>query len=225
MTKEPILVFDVNETLLDMQPVATILTRIFTRPDAFRLWFDQLLIYSETFALTKEPVSFSEMGKATFLMLADYYEVTLTKTEITEWQQAFASMPPYAEVTQALSTLKKAEFKLFTLTNNPVSVQKQQLSHCAIEHYFDGFYSTQAVESVKPDPLTYHHVEAALQIQPSDFMMIACHIWDTIGAAKVGWQSCFIKRPNNALLPLGPQPDLVFETLAEFAEFMITTYA
>ncbi|WP_297077367.1 haloacid dehalogenase type II [uncultured Enterococcus sp.] len=224
MTKKPILVFDVNETLLDMQPVATILTGIFHRPDAFRLWFDQLLIYSETFALTKEPVSFSDMGKATLLMLADYYEVTLTKTEITEWQQAFASMPPYAEVPQALSALKQAGFKLVTLTNNPVSVQKQQLSHGAIEHYFEDFYSTQAVESVKPDPLTYHHVETALQVEPSDFMMVACHIWDTIGASKVGWQSCFIKRPNNALLPLGPQPDLVFDTLAEFATYMVNLY-
>lgn len=225
MTKKPILVFDVNETLLDMQPVATILTGIFQRPDAFRLWFDQLLIYSETFALTKEPFSFSDMGKATLLMLADYYEITLTKTDLTKWQQAFASMPPYEEVPQALSTLRKAGFKLFTLTNNPVSVQKQQLSHGAIEHYFDGFYSTQAVESVKPDPLTYYHVENALQVESSELMMVACHIWDTIGAAKVGWQSCFIKRPNNALLPLGPQPDLVFDTLAEFAKFMITTYA
>lgn len=59
MVKKPILVFDVNETLLDMGPIAQVLKNISNDKHAMRLWFDQLLIYSETFSLAGEYLSFS----------------------------------------------------------------------------------------------------------------------------------------------------------------------
>lgn len=54
--------------------------------------------------------------------------------------------------------------------------------------------------------------------------MVACHIWDIVGAGKFGWQTSFIKRPENALLPVGIQPNFVFENLNDFASTLIEEY-
>jgi 2-haloacid dehalogenase len=51
--------------------------------------------------------------------------------------------------------------------------------------------------------------------------MVACHVWDTIGAAAAGWQSALILRPGNALLDVGPPPTYVGSNLNEIADQLI----
>ena len=54
-------------------------------------------------------------------------------------------------------------------------------------------------------------------------MMVAAHVWDTIGAQHVGFSGALITRPGNPPLPVDglPQPDLVASDLREFAEQLI----
>jgi 2-haloacid dehalogenase len=51
MPARPIIVFDVNETLLDLDALRPTFDRIFNDPAALRLWFANLITYSE--ALTR----------------------------------------------------------------------------------------------------------------------------------------------------------------------------
>jgi 2-haloacid dehalogenase len=46
-----ILVFDVNETLLDIEAMTPLFTQIFGDPRAVREWFGQLVVYSMTAAM------------------------------------------------------------------------------------------------------------------------------------------------------------------------------
>jgi 2-haloacid dehalogenase len=43
----PIIVFDVNETLMDLDSLNRTFERIFHDPAAMRLWFADLILYSE----------------------------------------------------------------------------------------------------------------------------------------------------------------------------------
>ena len=52
--ERPIIVFDVNETLLDLEAIRPVFDRIFNDPAAMRQWFAGLITYSE--ALTPQPV-------------------------------------------------------------------------------------------------------------------------------------------------------------------------
>ena len=53
MPERPIIVFDVNETLLDLQAIRPVLDRIFSDPAAVRLWFAGLITYSEALTLRR----------------------------------------------------------------------------------------------------------------------------------------------------------------------------
>jgi 2-haloacid dehalogenase len=67
-------------------------------------------------------------------------------------------------------------------------------------------------------------VAAALQIEPDGICLIACHVWDTIGAQAAGWQAALIQRPGNAPLEVGPQPDYIGDDLDEIADQLISRY-
>ena len=41
---------------------------------------------------------------------------------------------------------------------------------------------------------------------PAHICLIACHVWDTIGAGAVDWQSALILRDGNAPLDVSPSP-------------------
>ena len=49
--ERPIIVFDVNETLLDLEAIRPTFDRIFSDPAAMRLWFAGLITYSEALTL------------------------------------------------------------------------------------------------------------------------------------------------------------------------------
>lgn len=46
MATLPLIVFDVNETLLDLESMQPVFTRIFADKSAMRLWFANLILYS-----------------------------------------------------------------------------------------------------------------------------------------------------------------------------------
>jgi 2-haloacid dehalogenase len=67
-------------------------------------------------------------------------------------------------------------------------------------------------------------VAAALQLDPGDICLIACHVWDTIGALSAGWQAGLILREGNAPLDVGPQPGYVGQDLDAIADQLLERY-
>ncbi len=51
MAAPPLIVFDVNETLLDLETLEPTFQRIFGEKSAMRLWFANLILYSEALTL------------------------------------------------------------------------------------------------------------------------------------------------------------------------------
>ena len=76
----------------------------------------------------------------------------------------------------------------------------------------------------KPAPGAYRSVAAALGVDPADICLIACHVWDTIGAQSAGWQAGLILREGNAPLGAGPEPDYIGKDLDEIADQLIYKY-
>ena len=67
----PLIVFDVNETLLDLETLAPTLERIFAEKSAMRLWFANFILYSAALTVAGRYVPFTEIGAAVMKMLAD----------------------------------------------------------------------------------------------------------------------------------------------------------
>jgi len=225
MAKAPCIVFDVNETLLDLEAMSPIFERIFGDRHVMRLWFADLILYSEALTLANAYVPFTEIGAAAMQMLASARGISISADQKRELTDRFATMPPHREVPGALRRLRDAGFRLFTLTDNLLEIQTRQLENGGIVEYFERRFSVdQEVRRHKPAREAYAYVEAQLGAAPSNLMLIASHTWDTIGAVASGWQAALIKRVGNDVLGVGPQPDMVAEDLSQIAAQLIERY-
>ena len=102
MGKPEIIVFDVNETLLDLDSIRPVFDRIFREPDAMRLWFANLITFSEALTLAGVYVPFTDIGAAVLRMLASTMGKAIEGSDVAELTNRFASMPPHPEVPNAL---------------------------------------------------------------------------------------------------------------------------
>jgi 2-haloacid dehalogenase len=225
MAPRPIIVFDVNETLLDLETIRPTFDRIFDDPAALRLWFAGLITYSEALTLAGVYVPFTDIGGAVLRMLAATRGIVINDTDAAELTDRFASMPPHPEVPSALRRLRDHGFRLFTLTDNTLAISGRQLERAGVIELFERRFSVdETVKRHKPAPEAYHSVADELGIDPGDICLIACHTWDTLGAVTAGWQAALILREGNAPLDVGPQPDYIGRDLDAVADQLIERY-
>ncbi|MFZ0376975.1 MAG: haloacid dehalogenase type II [Solirubrobacteraceae bacterium] len=225
MSERPIIVFDVNETLLDLETIRPTFDRIFDDPAAMRLWFANLITYSEALTLADVYVPFTDIGAAVLAMLAATRGVTITDADAAELTDRFASMPPHPEVPAALRRLRDHGFRLFTLTDNTLEISGRQLEKGGVIDLFERRFSVdETVRRHKPAQEAYRSVASELEVDPGDICLVACHVWDTLGALAAGWQAALILRKDNAPLDVGPQPNYLGDDLDAIADQLIARY-
>jgi 2-haloacid dehalogenase len=168
MTALPALVFDVNETLLDLESVAPVFERIFGEARVMREWFAQLILYSEVLTLTGGYRPFGELGGAVLKMVGQTRDVAIGEADISALRDAIAGMKPHPEVAGALVRLQEAGFRLFTMTNNPRATAEAQLEAAGIADLFERRFSIDdGVQLYKPAPETYAAVAAEIGLPPA----------------------------------------------------------
>ena len=224
MSDLPLIVFDVNETLLDLETMAPTFERIFEDKSAMRMWFANLILYSAALTVARHYVPFTEIGAAVMQMLAATRGIQIKDADRKELAEKFSTMPPHAEVPGALRKLRGAGFRLFTLTDNLLEIQTRQLEHGGILDLFERRFSADGVKRHKPAPEAYAYVEKELRVRPAQLCLIACHTWDTLGAVAAGWEAALIKRVGNDVLGVGPQPQIVGNDLNDVADQLIARH-
>jgi 2-haloacid dehalogenase len=221
-----VIVFDVNETLLDLNTLSPFFGRVFADPGAMRLWFANLITYSEALTLADVYVPFTDIGSAVLAMLAAARGVVIRDADGAELTELFASMPPHPEVPAALRRLRDHGFRLFTLTDNTLAVSARQLERAGMIDLFERRFSVdETVRRHKPAREAYNSVARELGVRPGGICLVASHVWDTVGAVAAGWQAALILREGNAPLGVGPQPTYIGDDLDAIADQLIGRHA
>ena len=106
------IVFDCNESILDLATVTPVFQRLFGEPGAMRLWFRELITYSQALTIANVYVPFTAIGGAVLAKIAAPRGVKITAADRTELTDRFATMPPYPDVPGALRRLRQASIFL-----------------------------------------------------------------------------------------------------------------
>jgi 2-haloacid dehalogenase len=218
-----ICVFDVNETLLDIEFIAPLFQRLFGDRQVLREWFGELILYSDAISLAGPYATFFTLGQGILKMLGTIHHVSVRESDIDELRTRMLTMPAHPDVPAGLKQLKDANFRLVTLTNSPPDPETSPLKHAGIDGWFEKSFSIDRVRRFKPAPQVYHMVAEELGVPTSAICMVAAHVWDTIGAQSVGCSAALIARPGNAPLPVPglPQPQAVAPELPGVATQLI----
>lgn len=218
-----VLVFDVNETLLDIESLEPLFTRLFGNKGVLHEWFAQLVLYSEAVTLAELYVTFSQIGIGALRMLGAIHNVSIDHSDLEELKSRMRDLPPHSEVPRALQRLREADFRLVTLTNSAPDPQGNPLERTGLDQYFEHMFSVHNFRKFKPAPEIYRGVAESLGVEPAGMCMVAAHAWDTLGAQSTGWSGALIARPGNASLPVEglPQPDILAPDLTLVADEII----
>jgi 2-haloacid dehalogenase len=216
-----ILVFDVNETLLDLSALAPEFASVFGDAALLGEWFNQVILFAMGLTLANAYRTFGEIGVAALQMLADAEGAPLSEEQARRIAGGIRSLPPHPEVPGALQFLKDAGFRLVTLTNSPLAVVGAQMANAELQPFFERNFSVDTVRRFKPAPEPYRMVAEELAVEAGELWMIAAHAWDVGGAMQVGYRAAFVARPGKAPYPLFPKPAAIGGDLREVAEAIV----
>ena len=218
MTDSPgALIFDVNETLLDLAPLKkTVGAALGGRDDLLPLWFTTMLQYSLVDSLIGEYRDFAHVGVGALMMIGEKQGIKIDRdTAEQAIVEPIRNLPAHPDVSPALEALRSKGFTMAALTNSSRSGVGAQLTNAGIIDLFDHVISTEEVLAFKPDPRPYHYALGVIRAKPDETMMVAAHAWDLAGAKNVGLQTAFVARPGAVLYPNVERPDVVVADLAE----------
>jgi 2-haloacid dehalogenase len=213
-----VIAFDVNETLLDIGALDPLFERAFGSAALRAQWFAQMLQLAFVGGLTGRYVDFPGAQRAALTMLADMTGVGLDPEEGERIIDRMRRLPPHEDAAPALDRLRETDLTLVALTNSPLDVARDQLTHAGLADRFDAIYSADQVRALKPRPEPYHMVAESLDARAGDVRLVAAHGWDIAGALAAGCAAAFVRRPGKALSPLGDQPDIVGADLHDVAD-------
>ena len=131
MPKPTVIIFDVNETLLDLAPLKESVGKALGgREDLLPLWFSTMLHYSLVETLTGEYHSFGEIGTAALMMVAETKSIELAYDEAKEAiVTPLRSLPPHPDVVNGLKRdqqgwLSNRELNKFLRCRSRNAIQK-----------------------------------------------------------------------------------------------------
>ena len=221
--KPSVLVFDVNETLINFESMNTLFERIYGDRHVMREWLGHLIMYSMTITLSGLYVDYFSLGQGLLQMVGSIKGVKIRPEDLEEIKTAMMTMPAHPDVVEGLKLLKKSGYRMVTLTNSPPNPNgKSPLEQAGLGEYFEQQFSIETIRSYKPAQGVYHMVAQKLDVQPASCCMVAAHVWDTIGAQSAGFSAALITRPGNALLPISglPQPNFVATDLIHLGKIL-----
>ena len=222
MSSRPqLLIFDVNETLLDTAAINTAINEALGDAEAANSWFRTLLHYSLVETVSGGNNDFSEIAEACLEMTAKQHDKALVPEERRVILRKFRQLSSFKDVADGLYRLKNAGFLMVVLSNGNLEAINEQLDFAGINQFFDRIFSIQSIGKFKPHPATYAYVLDRMEIATDKAMMVAAHPWDVLGASRAGLQTAFISRPGKFNYPLAPSYDYSADDLMLLADQLI----
>jgi 2-haloacid dehalogenase len=217
------LVFDVNETLLDLKALDPHFEKVFGDAAIRQQWFSQFIQSALVSIVTNTYTTFGTIGKAALEMTAARKGLTLSEEDQRYILNGIVNLPPHKEVPKSLAKLKENGFTIAALTNSTKEVAEKQLQNAKIIQYFDKILSADEVKRLKPAKEAYEMAARNFGVKTNDIRLIAAHAWDIAGALRAGCAAAFIARPGMVLDPLVIPPDIIGKDLQEVAKKIIST--
>jgi 2-haloacid dehalogenase len=220
--KPKVIVFDVNETLLDLDTMRSSIGKTLNgNEELTALWFSTMLHHSLVTTVTGDYQDFGKIGVAALMMVAQNEGISITQEQATTAiKTPLLSLPAHPDVKASLSALKTLGYKVVSLTNSSNAGVKTQFANAGLTEYFDERMSIEDIKVYKPDLRAYAWALKNLGVKPEEALMVAAHGWDVAGAKAAGMQTAFIARPGKALYPLAPKPDYIVKDLNELVAIL-----
>jgi 2-haloacid dehalogenase len=196
-----LLVFDVNETLSDLSPMAQRCEEVGAPRHLATSWFAGVL--RDGFSLTAVGVNeqFATIAAESLRVSLSAHELACsTEDAVQHVMEGFSQLPVHPDVVEGVAALAGLGIRLVTLSNGSTSVAESLLDRAGISGHFEALLSVEDAPLWKPAAAAYGHALERCAVDPADAMLVAVHPWDIDGASRAGLSTAWINRSG------GPYP-------------------
>ena len=207
------LLFDVNETLLDLNGLRPHFALALGSAELMGEWFARLLHRSLLANQLDRYEPFDDLAVEALLVVARRRHLELGPDGARRVVDAMGELPPHPEVPEALGLLRRHGYVMVAVSNNSGRVLTQQLQFAELAGLFDVVFSVDEVGRFKPAADVYQTAAAEAGVGPAAALMVAAHDWDILGARYAGLPGVFVSRPGAVWSLADPPPRLVVSDL------------
>jgi len=214
-----LLIFDVNETLSDMSPMAKRFEDVGAPAHLATTWFAGLL--RDGFALTAVGSSDTFAHIAAESLTVGFHGVPLNRgaaDAVSHIMEGFLGLPVHADVPDGIVALGGLGIRLVTLSNGSASVAEALLDRAGIREHFERLLTVEDAGRWKPAPEAYAYALQQCALNPEDAMLVAVHPWDIDGASRAGLATAWVNRTGGPYPEYFEAPDLRALSLTDLAE-------
>ena len=218
MPLQPV-VFDVNETLLDLSALDPLFADAFGDKSVRRVWFAQTLANSNVATILGRFEPFDAMAQAALEMTARKRGLALDEERARRIMRGLLALPAHGDAIAGLTMLRDAGFHLSVLAQAPIALLEEQLTRAKLRGFFDPLLSASDFRAFKPSLAIYDAARERLGGERP--ILIASHDWDIAGAMNAGWDAAYLARHGSSLNPLDPPPTFSAPDLRSLASILI----
>lgn len=213
-----VIVFDVNETLSDMSPMAARFADVGAPEHLAKLWFASLL--RDAFALTAAGTAegFATLADGALRTVLAGVDLDRDVDGAVEHVLAgFMELSVHDDVPDGVRALRADGLRLTTLSNGSASVAEGLLGRAGLRDEFERILSVEQAGVWKPAPGSYAYAARECGADPADMVLVAVHPWDIDGAARAGLATAWINRTGAPYPGYATPPDHTVAGLDELA--------
>jgi 2-haloacid dehalogenase len=213
-----VIVFDVNETLSDMAPMAQRFADVGAPGLLATAWFASVL--RDGFALTaaggKEP--FARLARGALEAVLAGAGLNRPAAEAAGHILAgFSDLSVHPDVPDGVRLLREGGLRLVTLSNGSADVASKLLSKAGIRGEFEQLLSVEDAPAWKPAAAAYAYAARACSVPGEQMLLVAVHPWDIHGARQAGLRTGWITRGPAPYPDYFSAPDLQAPDLSALA--------
>ena len=218
-----VVVFDVNETLSDLSPLADRFTDLGVPASMAEQWFAALL--RDGFALTAAGTTetFSVIGEGVLRTLLAPEDLDRDLDEAVQHvMSGFTALPVHPDVPDGVRALRALGLRLITLTNGSTAVSEKLFGQAGIRDAFEALLSVEDAGAWKPDPASYAYAARTCRVEAAEMLLVAVHPWDIDGASRAGLSTAWVSRAGRDYPGYFRPPTYTVRALPELAALLAT---
>jgi 2-haloacid dehalogenase len=167
MAKVRLILFDVNETLLDLSALDAHFARAFGEASSRETRFHSLQQLFLTAQVIGRYQRFDKLADAALDMVGSMRQTVLSGTDRDAIMLAMRHLPAHADVLSALRRLAASGLRLAILSNSPRQAVTAQIQQAGLAEFFEAILSADDVGHYKPASAAYEYAAKAMALEQS----------------------------------------------------------
>ena len=209
-----LIVFDVNETLSDMGPLAQRFADVGAEPQLAAAWFAGLLRDGFALTVTGAHPAFADLAQESLrVALSTVVPEGGLDDAARHVFKGIVELEVHPDVVPGIRALAARDLRMVTLSVGGTEVADSLLERAGIRDAFEATLSVAEAGRWKPDEAAYRHALDRCGVPAAEALLVAVHPWDLEGAHHAGLRTAWINRNGSRFPAYFAEPDVVVEAL------------